>query len=537
MSRNTFEQREDDLPSGPSEQPNAEPEESPAPARPAWARALTGVMLALVILAAGVLGVRYWQYSTTHETTDDATLSANVIQIAPQALGVVKAVHVTDNQTVPAGQLLVELDDATYRAAVQQAEANLEAAIAQAEGAGISVSLVGDTGNAQIQQAQAGVAQIDGSIGSAQADVARTNALVQQATDNSQSVKANISTADAGVVAAQAQKKRAEAGVQSAAAQIDTAKANIKVAQAALESAQAIYGKAARDNERYQKLLEQGAIGAQMADQAAVAAQTAQAQVQTARQQVDANTAALAARQADYAAAIEQVAAAEAGIAQAKAQLAAAQQQYQSSLSGITQAQAQKRATENNVTQAQARRTQALGQLTQARTAPKQVGISQSGVKQAQARINQARAALETARVQLSYTRIFAPVAGCVSKKSVQEGVLVQPGTPLMALVPPPPANIWVVANYKETQLTRMQPGQRAVIKVDSFPGRPFTARVDSVASATGATFALLPPDNATGNFTKVVQRIPVKLVLDPDQSDLARLRAGMSVSVTIVTR
>ena len=541
MSENPLEQCATDLSQLPSEKPTTGPGEersaTPSAARPAWRRALAGVIVALVILAGGVLGVRYWQYSAAHETTDNATLIGDIIQIAPQVGGTVKAVHVADNQTVPAGQLLVELDDATYRVAVGQAQANLEAAIAQAEGAGLSVALAGDTGTAQIQQAQAGVAQTDSIIGGARAEVARAKAFVQGAADNAEGLKANISTAEAAVVAAQAQKKRAEAGAQAAAAQREAARANIKVAQAALESAQALHGKAARDNERYQELFQQKAVGAQLADAYTVAAQTAQAQVHTAEEQVNASKAALTACAADYAGATEQVAATEAAIAQARAQLAAAQQQYQSSLTGITQAQAQVHAAEKNVSQADARRMQALGQLSQAQTSPQQVGVSKSGAKQALARIDQARGALEAAQLQLSYTRIYAPVSGRVSKKNVEQGVLVQPGTPLMALVPPPPANIWVVANYKETQLTLVQPGQRALITVDSLPGYTFTARVDSIASATGATFALLPPDNATGNFTKVVQRIPVKLVLDPGQRDMQRLRAGMSVGVTITTR
>jgi membrane fusion protein (multidrug efflux system) len=106
-----------------------------------------------------------------------------------------------------------------------------------------------------------------------------------------------------------------------------------------------------------------------------------------------------------------------------------------------------------------------------------------------------------------------------------------------MAIVPPPSSNIWVVANFKETQLANLKVGQTAKIHVDALPGESFAAKVDSIASGTGATFALLPPDNATGNFTKVVQRIPVKLIIDSNQQGLDRLHAGMSVTAVIAIR
>ena len=167
---------------------------------------------------------------------------------------------------------------------------------------------------------------------------------------------------------------------------------------------------------------------------------------------------------------------------------------------------------------AQARYTQAQGQLHQAHTTPRQVAVSKSNHAQAQAKIDQERAALDSAELLLGYTRIYAPADGQISKKSAEVGALVQAGTPLMALVPQ--QSVWVVANYKETQLANVKEGQRADIEVDALPGEHFTGKVDSINAATGATFALLPPDNATGNFTKVVQRIPVKIVLDPGQRE-----------------
>ena len=153
------------------------------------------------------------------------------------------------------------------------------------------------------------------------------------------------------------------------------------------------------------------------------------------------------------------------------------------------------------------------GTIDQAHTTPRQVAVGQSNRIQAQAKIAQARADLDNARLLLDYTRIYAPMDGQISKKTAEVGSLVQTGTPLMAIVPQ--QSVWVVANYKETQLTEVKEGQPAEISVDAFPGQIYKGKVDSINAATGATFALLPPDNATGNFTKVVQRIPVKIVLD----------------------
>jgi len=143
-------------------------------------------------------------------------------------------------------------------------------------------------------------------------------------------------------------------------------------------------------------------------------------------------------------------------------------------------------------------------------------------------------AALDLAKINLGYTRISAPVAGMVSERGVRTGQYVQPGTQIISVVPLD--NLWVVANYKETQLTHVALGQKAEIRVDTFPGIVVGAHVDSIAPASGSQFSLLPPDNATGNFTKVVQRIPVKLRLDRDNPLQGHLRPGMSVTVTILT-
>ena len=171
-------------------------------------------------------------------------------------------------------------------------------------------------------------------------------------------------------------------------------------------------------------------------------------------------------------------------------------------------------------------------QLSQQR---EQLNVLDSQEKQARAALTVQKAALELARINLGYTRIIAPVDGMVGQRQVQAGQYLNVGTQVISIVPLP--HVWVIANYKETQMTRVRVGQPARVTVDTFPGVVLHGHVESWSPASGADFSLLPPDNATGNFTKVVQRIPVKIVLDPDPAVDDLLRPGMSVIPTIDTR
>ncbi len=146
-----------------------------------------------------------------------------------------------------------------------------------------------------------------------------------------------------------------------------------------------------------------------------------------------------------------------------------------------------------------------------------------------------AKAQAAQAELNLSHTEIRAPVAGIVANKTVSVGDYLQPGTQIMAVVPL--AQVYVLANYKETQITHIAPGQKVTVHVDGFPNLDVTGHVDTVFPASGQTFALLPPDNATGNFTKIVQRVPVKIVLDLTPDEIGKLRPGMSVEPEIDTR
>ncbi|MDB4980487.1 MAG: rane fusion component of tripartite multidrug resistance system, partial [Myxococcales bacterium] len=164
---------------------------------------------------------------------------------------------------------------------------------------------------------------------------------------------------------------------------------------------------------------------------------------------------------------------------------------------------------------------------------PPQIAAARAGAALAAARVRSAEATFALAKLQVSYTRVEAPADGYASKLAVHAGQLVAPGQPLVELVPP---ETYIVASFKETQIGRMHPGQTATIDVDAFPGRKLTGRVDSLAGGTGASFSLLPPDNSTGNFVKVVQRVPVRIVVVDPPADVA-LRPGLSADVTVDVR
>jgi membrane fusion protein, multidrug efflux system len=292
-------------------------------------------------------------------------------------------------------------------------------------------------------------------------------------------------TTAAQVSSAGATVERAQAGTEAATLDVGAARSRLASMQARLREATANATRTARDLERMKQLIAKDEVSQQQYDAAVAGADAARAAVE----------------------------AAQAAVAEA------------------TQA----------VSVAESRRVQASGTLTQARaelqtahTAPEQLAVTRARARSAEARVQQAGAVLEQARYNVAYTTITAPTAGRVSKKSVEPGQVIQAGQPLMAIVPL--NDIWITANFKETQLKDMHPGQRATVSVDAF-GRTYRGRVQSIAAATGARFSLLPPENATGNYVKVVQRIPVKIVLDPGEDSEHRLRPGMSVVPTVFTR
>ena len=308
----------------------------------------------------------------------------------------------------------------------------------------------------------------------ADAAVARVNVPI-----TSTSATSNVSTARGGV-------QQAEAGIEGAQRGIEAANARLATAQARQREAEANATKTAKDVERFKGLLAKDEIPQQQYDAAVGAADAARAGVDSARAQVQE---------------------AQAGISVAQSQL----------------------------TQARAGATQATAQLQTAQSGPQEVTAQRARAASADAKVLQQRAAVQQAELNLQYATLKAPTRGIVSKKAVEVGQVVQAGQPLMTVIPL--EEVWVTANFKETQLENMRPGPPASIEVDAYGGREFKAHVESLAAATGSRFSLLPPENATGNFVKVVQRVPVRIAIDEKQDAEQLLRPGMSVTAKVYTK
>jgi membrane fusion protein, multidrug efflux system len=209
-------------------------------------------------------------------------------------------------------------------------------------------------------------------------------------------------------------------------------------------------------------------------------------------------------------------------------------QQYDAAVAAAASAQATLQASQANVASAESRAAQAKANAEAAHTVPEQIKVTQAKAGAATADVQRARAALEQAELNLQYTKILAPVDGILSKRNVEPGQVVQAGQPLFSIVNLD--DIWVTANFKETQLKSMRAGQPADISVDAY-GHTYKGHVESIAGASGARFSLLPPENATGNYVKVVQRIPVRIRIDKGQDPNHMLRPGMSVVPTVYVK
>jgi membrane fusion protein, multidrug efflux system len=192
------------------------------------------------------------------------------------------------------------------------------------------------------------------------------------------------------------------------------------------------------------------------------------------------------------------------------------------------------RSIEQKIAGARSLVVQREAQIEAARTAPQQVSDARARSQSAAGRLDQARADSHTAQLNLSYTKIYAPLSGVIGRKTVELGQRLQPGQGLMVIVPLD--DIWVTANFKETQLKRMRPGQSVRIHVDTF-GRNFNGKIESLPGAAGPLFSIFPPENATGNYVKVVQRFPVRIRFDNDEDPQRLLRPGMSVEPTVSIR
>jgi membrane fusion protein (multidrug efflux system) len=316
---------------------------------------------------------------------------------------------------------------------------------------------------------------------------AALDAAAWQADTAEAAIRATSQSATAQTTQAEGTIGEAKATILASKAAVTAAEAGVPRAQAQLQEANATLQREDTDLRRYEDLY---------------------AKEQVSRQTVDH-------QRASYQVAVAAQAAAQEQVRQAQAELIAAQQ---------------------GVVRTEALLTNSQGGLQSAQATRLETHVREGQFATARAAVALATAALEDAKLQLSYTVIKAPVSGRIGRKSVEAGQRVQVGQPLMAIVEDQP---WVVANFKETQLAKMRPGQRVEVQIDTFAKHRFYGHVESLAPGSGNEFALLPPDNATGNFTKIVQRFPVKIVLDQDsvRGFVNLLSPGMSSVVTVTTK
>ncbi|MFI5307222.1 MAG: HlyD family secretion protein [Polyangiales bacterium] len=397
------------------------PKIAPAVVAPSPPPAPTGrrrfAMLGALVVVALLGAAGYSLLTARREGTDDAQVESEAMPIGVRVGGTVRALHVSENQRVKRGDLLLEIDDADLQAKVAQANAELAVAQAQAE-----------TAKAQEQVVSA--------------------------------------TATGGLHSAKAQFSSSQVGVQSADVQIE-------IAQATLSRAQTDARRAQLDLQRAQELEKSSAISQDRFDSAQLAYDSA-----------------------------------EAALVQARAGLAAATDSRAAAVSRVADAQ---------------------GKLAASTPTDALIGAAHAQTQLAQARVKAAQAMLELAQLQLSYATLTAPQDGVVSKLGVREGQLLGESQTVAVLIP---SATYLVANFKETQIGRMRVGDAADVELDAYPGKRFSAAVESLSGGTGARFSLLPPDNASGNFVKVVQRVPVRLAWK-SPPNLA-LQAGLSAEVTV---
>jgi len=372
------------------------------------------VLAVVLVLALGALGI--WWRSTFSEDTDDAQISGHLVQVSSRIGGQVTKVYVAENQLVKKGDLIAELDPADFQVAVENAQAALASAEANAAAANVAVPITTvNTGS---------------NLRSATADLSGSQASVQQAEKQLESVRA-------------------------------------RVAQAAANNT-----KAQADLSRYKPLVEKDVISKQQFDAAKAAADAAAA--------------------------------------------------------GLAEARAAEQGANDGIRVTRERESQATAMLKYAQTAPQQVAAQSARAKQALAQVQQAQAQLDQAKLNLSYTKIVAPVDGIITRKSVEQNQNVSTGQNLLTLVSLD--DLWVTANFKETQLRHMAAGQSVEVEVDS-TGKSYKGRVTQIGGATGSVLSLFPPENATGNYVKVVQRVPVRIdFTDLKNEDAAHaLRPGLS--------
>jgi len=424
--------------------------------------AIVGVVV-FVVLVVLVYAARFLGYAWAHETTDDATVDADQVQLTSKISERVDAIYLNTNQYVRKGQLVVQLDDADERDRYNSALAAVDAQRAQTAAAQSNVTYTRDAQVAQNQQNAGKIAQ--------------ARAGVRSATQNARSSLKQI---------------------DAAAAAVDTANAALRSARDAVPGALEQMRRSDADLRRTQSLVSTGDLAITRLDAA----------------------------RATYEQSRSQYAETLANVSQARASVDQAQQRLDAQRYVAASDEAQIGAQEAAVTTAQ-------GNLAESNT-PSRIGVQQAQANAQQAQIGTLRSQLQTAANNLGYTRIVSPIDAFVGQKNVEVGQTVGAGQALITLIP---ANgIYITANYKETQVGHMRVGDEVDINVDAYSGHPFVGHVENLSPASENAFSLVPAQNATGNFVKITQRVPVRILFDhPDPR--YPLRPGLSVETSVLVR
>lgn len=493
----------------------------------------------IIAVAAGLFfGGRYYLWSQTHVATDDAYVTGNIVQVSPTVGGTLAQLMVAEGDVVSAGQVVAILDDTAQRAALQSAESALLVAqgnVRQAE-AQLTLQRASDTAamakahattTVSLSKVKAAEAGVKASADDTATRITTLKASVAASEEAAAQAVAGLAGGKNQAAAAKAASVTANAGVQSAAANLAAVKARIPAAEAELQRAE-------RDHGRFTQLFAKQAVTKQQLETMADAVTRERAALNALREQVRLATAQVDAAESQVLEARERAAAAEAQVKVLEAAVRTAQSATDVTRGQLATAVAGQRRVD--VEKAGLVTAQRSADVSDAETQIVEAGMGQQAVRvvaldTAKDAVRTAEAGVATAKEMLKRTILVAAQSGVVLKKTANVGASIVPGQTILTISQGDA--LWITANFKETQVRDMHIGQPVDIHVDALPSAKVAGVIASIGTATGATTAMLPPDNASGNFTKVVQRIPVRIAITKAAPGI---RMGMSTTTTIDT-
>jgi len=528
-----------------------------------WKRIILIAAVVVALIIGVPWGLSWWRFNATHVSTDDAYVSGNLVNVSPVVSGTLQELKVDENTYVRRGDLIARLSDAGPRATLRQALANYRAAQSQIPQAERNLAYQKEASDAAVRRAEAALGsqlaktrgaerQVTLTAGSTQNQIRQSESQLHAAEALSRQAAAQAQAADSSVESYQQAVITAIESQDNYRQQVTTAEKALAAAQGRVTGAQSEVDRTAKDEARYRVLYTQDAVAAQVYDNARAQARGAAAALATDQSLADEAASQIEQARAGLRQAASQVEQARKAVAQAQAQATAAHrgasaaaEQVEVARAGVGVARAnggQVAVQRENLASTSEQTGESRADIATARAGEQQVAVRRKQIETYRLQAAQAKAALDNAQIALDDTLVYAPYDGTIVKKVSNTGASLSPGQTIVTMTQGD--YVWVDANFKETQLKDVRPGEPAEVEIDALPGRIFKARVQSINRATGAATSLLPPDNATGNFTKVVQRVPVRLEFvaagdgdDPKYArakDLANVRQGMSVVATV---